>query len=279
MPHRNLIQAKFLFEKAQLLWEPQRDITNGVVVNLLQDAAELALWAIVKMHSVNMKSKEGFVSLLESINVPGKAIRGKAQMLEINSSRVSFKHYGLTPSTSDIPRFVEGTRFFLIENVREFLSLTFENISLADEVRVPELRALLKEAERYRNDGDFDEAMVQVSLAYQKLLRLATDRHWGDFPRLDRVERLFPKDAQEDARGILWDLGRFFERFSSEHSMLTLGVDKFLMQELESRRFNVIVSVSGNRLGVHPRRSADSTLDNVNFLISNVTDIARRLTA
>lgn len=58
MVHKNLIQARFLFERAKLLWEPYRDVTNGVVVSLLQDSAELALWEIVRAHAVDIKSKE-----------------------------------------------------------------------------------------------------------------------------------------------------------------------------------------------------------------------------
>src|SRR2546426_11284858 len=107
---KNLIQARFIFEKAQILWEPYRDITNGLVVGLLQDSAELALWSIVRAHSVEVKPDAGFVSILEKLSVPGKPLHGKAQILEINKSRVAYKHYGLTPAATDVSRFIEGAR-------------------------------------------------------------------------------------------------------------------------------------------------------------------------
>lgn len=279
MPQRNLIQARFLFEKAQLLWEPYRDITNGIVVSLLQDAAELVLWAIVKTHSIDVKPREGFVAILEKASTSGRVLHGKGQILEINNSRINFKHYGISPSSSDIPRFIEGARVFLTGNTREFFQLAFEEISLADEILVPELRSLLKEAERFRNEGNLEEAMVQVSLAYQELLRLAKERHFGDFPSFEEVHKLFPEETREDARDFFWNLHRFSERFIGEHAMFTLNVDKSLLEQVERRRLVVNVSVSGKRLGVYPGADAETTLENVNFLISNVTDMARRLRA
>src|SRR5262245_9849038 len=116
---KNLIHAKFLFEKAQIVWEPYRDITSGLVVTLLQDSTELVLWAIVKSLSLQVKDQEGFVSILERLANAGKVVHGKPQILELNKSRIAYKHYGLSPSHSDIPRFIAGTDLLHRENARE----------------------------------------------------------------------------------------------------------------------------------------------------------------
>lgn len=274
--HKNLVQSRFLFEKAQMLWEPYRDISNGLVVSLLQDSAELAVWAIVNQKSVQVKDKDGFVSILEKVGSEVGNLSGKSQVLEINKSRVAFKHYGLTPSPSDIPRFIEGARFFLTENVRLHLGQDFKTLSLADEVADAKTRNLIKEAEQYRDDGKYDEALTKISLAFQRILRLAQDSLLEGMPRFDEADSLFPRDSQEEARTLIWDIGRFLGQFLKNHAMFTLGVDRGLLEEIEARRVRVNVSVDGTTLGVSQSSRTDVTLENVNFLISNVTEIARR---
>lgn len=277
MVHQNLIQAKFLFERAKLTWEPYRDVTNGVVVSLLQDSVELALWAIARAHSVDIKPKDGFVALLDKVRVGDKHLHAKPQIIELNNSRVNFKHYGVAPPSSEIPRFIESAGYFLSENCREFLGLAFSDVSLADDVPIPDIRDTLKAAERLRDEGDLEEALIHASLAYQDVLGLAKERHFGDFPRLDALPKLFSGEYKDEAKNLLWDLRRFFERFSNEHVMFMLGVDQALLGELERRRYTVNFSLTGNRLGVHPREATQLTPENVNFMISNVTDVARRL--
>lgn len=275
--HKNLIQAKFLFEKAQMLWEPYREISNGLVVSLLQDAAEIALWAIIKSRDVQVKDKEQFVQIIESASSSGLIIHGKAKIIELNKSRVSYKHYGISPAASDIPRFIESTRFFLRENVREHLALDFDTVSLADEVSDLGVRTHLKEAERFRSEGDLQEALIQASLAFQKVMIMAQKSQFGDFPKIDDAYELFPRESQNSARVLISGFGHFWERFSRAHAMFTLGVDRALFEEIEARCVTVNITQGGTRLNVYMHQKATVTTENVNFLISNVTDIGRRL--
>ena len=275
--HKNLIQARYLFEKAQALWEPYREVTNGLVVGLLQDSAEMALWEIVKSAAVPVKDNDPFVAIMQKLVSSGRLVHGQAQMLELNKSRVSYKHYGLCPASSDIPRFVESARFFLKENIKEHLDLDFDTVSLADEVSDAEVRWHLKEAEAFRSMGDLHEALVQASLAFQRVLDVVQEAQFGDFPQLDEAYSLFPPESQESARELILDFGNFWEYFSRSHAMFTLGVDRALFQELEARRFIVNISEGGERLAVHAQQKTAVTPENVNFLISNVIDIARRL--
>lgn len=276
---KNLIQAKFLFEKAQMLWEPYREISNGLVVSLLQDAAEIALWAIVKSRDVQVKDKEQFVSIIESSSSSGLVIHGKAQILELNRSRVLYKHFGLSPAASDVPRFIESASFFLRENVRQHLALDFDTVSLADEISDVGVRTHLKEAEHFRNEGDLKEALIQASIAFQKILNVAQRVQFGDLPRTDDAYQLFPRESQESARVLLSDFGYFWERFSRAHAMFTLGVDRALFDEIDARCVTVNTSQGGERLGVYMHQKTTITPENVNYLISNITDIGRRLSA
>lgn len=273
----NIIQARFVFEKAQVLWEPYRDISNGLVTGLLQDAAELALWAIVKSIGVSVKDQDGFVAILEKIDAQYRKIDGKAQILEVNKARISYKHYGLTPSSSDVPRLIEGTRFFLNENVKNFLQIDFNSISLADDILNPEIRDLLKEAERFRDSGNLEDSLVRASIAFQKIHRIALITQFGDIPDISDIYQLFPPTAQEKARDIAHGLSHFWERYSSSHAMFTLGVTKGLLDEIEERRLIISISVSGNIIGISRRPKSTASIENVNFLISNITDIARRI--
>jgi hypothetical protein len=160
--------------------------------------------------------------------------------------------------------------------VREYLGLDFDTVSLADEISDAEIRELIREAERFRAEGNLEEALIQVSLGFQRVLRVAQDSQFGDLPRFDETCRLFPQESQEAARDLISSFGHFWERFSSGHAMFTLGVDRALFEEIESRRLTVNISKGGKRLGVYRHKNTTMNLENINFLISNVTEIARR---
>lgn len=275
---RNLIQARYLFEKARLVWEPYRELTNGLAVGLLQDSAELTVWAIAKKYGVG-QPKDFFVDLIKKLDGAGHRISAALHIDEVNRARVNYKHAGLLPSTSDVPKLIEGTHFFLRENVRDHFGLDFDAISLADDVRDDEIRCCLKEAERFRDTGDLEEALVQASLAMQHTVvqALTLNAHFGSLPELGNAYSLFPEEAQSDARILLHDFERYFQSLSVCIAMLSLKVDRSLYEDLERRRLTVNVSMLGNRLGVVKHEKSEASLENVNFLISNVTEIALRL--
>lgn len=276
----NLIQARFLFEKAQLIWEPYREITNGVAVSLLQDSTELALWAIIKRHSIDIKEKEVFTSLLDKTSINGRPLFGKAMVLELNRARVSFKHSGLCPASSDIPKFIENTGFFLRKNSEEFLEINFDEISLADTVSNSELRKLIKDAELSRDSDDLQEAFILISLAFQKIQQLLLKQSQRSVPDLSSELNFHLQEIKQN-EGIAFafhQLQEFLAGFYEDYLVSTLGVNQGLLHEIQERRCQVNVAESGKRLGIstHGNKSIAS-LENVNFLILHTTEIARRL--
>jgi len=273
----NIIQTRYLFDKAINFWEPNRDITNGITVSLLQDAAEMLVWAIVKQCNIDVKNKEIFISLLDKCDTAGKSLQFKAQIREVNSARVNFKHYGNVPATSDVPKFIENTRKFLIENSRIFLDLNFEEVSLADAIENETLRSLLKEADILMKKGELEESLIKCSIAYKNLVSSAIARHYKYFPDISDAHKLFPKEKQDDARQLISQFSDFFNQFVKEYAMFSLGVSKTLFEEIEQRTLVVNISASGKRLGVYSNKKSDVSIANINFLLSNLIEISQRI--
>jgi hypothetical protein len=139
----NIILSKYLFCKAQNSWQLSEPFSNGITVTLLQDSAEMLVWEMVKVLNVQFKSKDGFVSLVDKIDSYHGGINLKAQILEVNNSRVNFKHYGNIPSSLDISRFIENTKTFLESNASK-IGYDYKNVSLADVIRNDHVKDLIK---------------------------------------------------------------------------------------------------------------------------------------
>lgn len=275
---KNAVQAKYLFERATVAWEPNRDFSNGLVVCLLQDAMELMVWGIAKSTDATVGEKEFFGDLIKRKFSPdNKPLHGTGFAFEINKARIDFKHYGRTPSRADIPRLIDETRYFLQRNAEDSLGINFDEISLADDVGDQRMRQLLKDAEKARDTSDLKEALISASLAFQELASIGRSRSSGFSARLDDVCQLFPRESQQAAYEKFAFLDLAIEKFFDDYALLSLGVNGTLRDELLRRVWHVNVSQSGIRLGVVITNGAEPTLENVNYLISTLTEIGRRL--
>lgn len=269
----NIILSKYLFRKAQNSWQPHDRLSNGLTVSLLQDSAEMMLWEMVKTHNAQIKIKEGFVSLLDNLDRSYGGIDFKAQILEVNSARVNFKHYGNIPSSIDVTKFIESTRAFLEANAKK-IGYDYQNISLADAINNATVKDLINKAEKLIIDGDNEEALISISMAYSHVEDDAKRLVFDNLPNFENAYELFPEDKQEDARDVFSDVSDFLDEFTWLTSLTGLGYSKQQVLDIHNRCAEVVMSMGGKRLGVHPRAKTEATVENVEHLIRSVTDMA-----
>ncbi|OGV02254.1 MAG: hypothetical protein A3J84_07590 [Ignavibacteria bacterium RIFOXYA2_FULL_37_17] len=269
----NIVLSKYLFNKALNAWQPSDLYSNGLTVTLLQDSAELLIWAIVKKLDVDVKSKEGFVSLIEKIDREHDGIKLKAQILEVNNSRVNFKHYGNIPSTSDISKFIDDTRTFLIIN-SEKIGYNFLDISLADIVNKQSVKELIKTAEKLLYEENIEESLIHISMAFSEIEYDSKKSIYTNLPNVERLWELFPEKSQDKARMFFKQTENFLDEFTWLTSLMNLGFSRNQIFSIRNKCFEVNISVTGKRLGIHPRSQTEISKENVEYLIRMITDLA-----
>lgn len=94
----------------------------------------------------------------------------KEAMRRLNKARVALKHSGTLPSKLDIEAFRAATTLFLQEATRLVFEIDFNEISLIEYVPSEEARNHLKEAEKLCLASNFDDALVEVALAFEKMI-------------------------------------------------------------------------------------------------------------
>lgn len=94
----------------------------------------------------------------------------KEAMRRLNKSRVALKHSGTLPSKLDIEAFRSATTLFFQEATRLVFELEFKEISLIEYVPSEEAREHLRKAESLSEDSHFNDATVEIALAFEKMI-------------------------------------------------------------------------------------------------------------
>jgi hypothetical protein len=217
----NLLLAKRLFQEACRFAEGNDPVSCGLSISLLQDAAEMLIWALVKAKGLPAKDQSSFTANLELLQKNDVSIPEAPRLLELNKARVGFKHYGNLPAATEAHKFQTYVEDFLRTATQEHLGKDFDRLSLVDLVPYPDVQARLKTAEAHVDQSRFTEAVREASIAkvelFAKLDRYIpqVDHHLGD------VDRLLARS--QDWRGA--EPFRYIEKFLTalrELSLVTL---------------------------------------------------------
>jgi hypothetical protein len=145
--------------------------------------------------STNNSLKEVWGTLdkkLEELSKP--RLTQKTPVERLNKARVELKHRGTRPSKSDILEFQMTTHAALSENSSTLFDVDFATVSLVDLISSATVRDLLDRAVQHVGQGDYNEAMKGITLAFHELLashRLG--RHQSDPSTGRRAPRLRPQ--------------------------------------------------------------------------------------
>lgn len=101
----------------------------------------------------------------------------KASMIALDKARGSLKHRGIRPSREDIQTFLYAATLFFRENTPTIFGLEFGDISMVYLVQDPAVRTDLESAEDLYKQGELQEAVGKVAVAFDRLLKSRQKRN------------------------------------------------------------------------------------------------------
>lgn len=268
-----------LLKKAVASYSPVDTFSHGLTVSLLQDAAEMLIWEMAKYFNVQVKPKDGFVSIIENIDKNHGGIDLKPQIFELNSARVNFKHYGNIPSNVDIPKYIETCKQFLKCNALK-IGIDFESISSVDTVLIPEIKSHLKNSEDHLESENFKEALIESSIAFQELEKIAHTKIGIDRYALDELRdsyEAWPQDCWESARNFTSQLTNVLEQTIDYLSRGQFGYSPEYVSSVRSMCYHVNISITGNILGVSNMGHAKDDAKSIRYINDFIIEASRRL--
>lgn len=185
-----LVTVKAILSKADTLARDQTDVTNGLAISLYQDSIELYLWSLVKKLNLSVQEKAGFVAYINAIETSGSTVLYRNQLLELNTARVNFKHYGNFPAPSDVIKFGVVSREFFFASCQKDFDVGFENISIVTLIRNAEIQSALKQSEEFLASGNLKASAEQLGISLYLMTRALSHR----IPRIP-TENLYPRSG------------------------------------------------------------------------------------
>lgn len=164
---RRLTLSRYLFQLATQNVRSDLDVSNSAAINLLQDAIEIALLAMIDHLDIRVGHRTDFSQYLDKINeTTGEELPFRRRLLDINKVRNLSKHDGISPNAKEVPGYLSDARKFLEQACSKVLKTDFWSISLLDLLEKGESLAVLKEAENYIELEEYEAALAAVRKAF-----------------------------------------------------------------------------------------------------------------
>lgn len=106
--------TKRLFLEACAFAARSDPVAAGLAISMLQDAAEMMVWSVVKDKGLPVKDQSGFVANIEAIAKAGHSLSFVPELHELNKARVGFKHYGNLPAAGEVNKHRSAVEGFLL---------------------------------------------------------------------------------------------------------------------------------------------------------------------
>jgi len=160
-----LLLTKRLFGEASVYADRADPVSCGIAISMLQDAAELYIWTLVKERNLTTKDQAGFVSNIETLQKAGVTVPYAAKLLELNKARIGFKHYGNLPAPEEARKHHTYVEDFLRSAMLEHFAIKFDDLSLVDLIADAEIKQHLQAAEKQFQLGSFRECVEDLAKA------------------------------------------------------------------------------------------------------------------
>jgi hypothetical protein len=191
-----LVTVKAILTEADLLSQKQTDVANGLAISLYQDSVELYLWSLVKKLNITVAEKAGFLSYISSLHAKGHALLYQNQLTQLNTARISFKHYGNFPAASDVVRFGVVVKEFFNDSCHSDFGVAFADVSVTALVQDVEIRDALTLSERSISSDDLLSAAEGLGIAQYLMLRKLSEK----LPKIS-TKNLYPRSGVSEAEG------------------------------------------------------------------------------
>lgn len=134
---------------------------------MLHDTVELFNQLAVEHKDIKVPEKNPFMKYWEQL----PSLSHKETMSRLNHARVSLKHHGLFPSKLDLETFRGDILYFLRDHTQSYFSQDFDQLTLTNIIDDTEIRGLLKEAEAFLANKEFDQSVGKIASAFNKITR------------------------------------------------------------------------------------------------------------
>lgn len=169
-----LVCAKYIFRRSCELLDRGGPFSAGLAISGFQDSAESVLRVAVEHLNVSIKRDLAFSQILDAIDEKTSAkVPYRSALNQLNTARVSFKHFGLEPKEQDAKKLRKDLEAFFPLFSSQYLNLDFETISLISLVGYRRAENFLRKAEASVEQGDFrlavDSCAIALALCRQRM--------------------------------------------------------------------------------------------------------------
>lgn len=169
---RRLAVIRHLFEKGKTL-SLEGEPLNGLCLLPFHDSVEMFMKLCADVRDKEVTRKTMFADYFDLL----PELQDKAQMISLNSRRVSLKHYGQMPSSLDVELSRANAIDFFEHNVPVFFSCRLEDVSLEVLIPYPEVKEYLYKYHNYLSEGKYGHAQAQCQIAMKTLLVAYHDQY------------------------------------------------------------------------------------------------------
>lgn len=166
---QRLAFVKYLYELA-INQSKQPEPLCAASILTFHDSVEMFL--LISSEYLDIGSnKPNFMDYWDLLNQKLKPeLTQKESMRRLNKARVALKHHGTMPSRLDIEAIRASATNFFNENCQIVFEIEFKDISMISLIESNDARNCLEEATSLVEDKKFDEALVQIALAFHHLI-------------------------------------------------------------------------------------------------------------
>jgi len=220
----------------QLLLAEQQSVQpsplNSIALGTMQDAVESMLSLVIEKRLLQTKNMLEFIQMFDAVSssfseesqIPGF----RSSMFAMNKARVSFKHHGNQVEAVTIARHLSNTSDLLNQLCIEVFNIRFQEVSLLLFVRDEKARTHLQQSETLWNLSNFEEAIDELKLAFDQIIRDYDSRKsWSPGRGLFSTRPSFlPSTIERKAAGnTVQKAYEWLESIDEWVKILALGVD------------------------------------------------------
>lgn len=151
----------------------QPEPLNMLSVLTLHDAVELFLELAGEHVGARVSERTTFPEYFGLIDdrITPQSLSGRSGMLRLSRVRRDFKHSGIRPHPGEIATCREAAAEFLADNCRAIFGVELAGVSLAFVIHQEDVRGELQRADECLANGDLEEALARVAIAFAFLLK------------------------------------------------------------------------------------------------------------
>lgn len=163
-----------LIRRAKQASQENVEVANGVAISLLHDAIEHSLYFCLLDSDNAAKPREEFKQLLGDVakiyqERTNDVLPFQRKLILLNTQRVAFKHHGTRPTRTAMQEGLAYGIEFITAIFEKLYHFNIEEFHQSEFLRIDELRRLLAAARQEMTEGNFDEAMCQLSTANYRI--------------------------------------------------------------------------------------------------------------